>query len=225
MNYKCNIIIGMLCVTAGFSVIAGAVDKKQSTQIRIACVGDSITEGSGIRDAKINGYPAQLGKLLGQKYDVRNFGIRMRVVMKKQYPSYWKSEEFKAAKAFLPNVVIIMLGTNDAKDVYWKGGKRDFIPDYEALIKVFQNLKSKPKVYVCFPPPIFPEKYGITDTRIKTEIIPMIKQIAKNAGVKAIDMYKALKGKGEMFPDKIHPNIEGAAVMAKTVYLILKKRK
>jgi lysophospholipase L1-like esterase len=32
-----------------------------------------------------------------------------------------------------------------------------------------------------------------------------------------IDLYAALSGKPEMFPDKIHPNAAGAKVMAEAV--------
>ena len=41
--------------------------------------------------------------------------------------------------------------------------------------------------------------------------------LAKRKGLPIIDLYAALSGKPEMFPDKIHPNAAGAKVMAETI--------
>ena len=47
----------------------------QATEtIKVACVGNSITYGTGITNRDADSYPAQLQKLLGKKYSVGNFG-------------------------------------------------------------------------------------------------------------------------------------------------------
>ena len=84
-----------------------------SDTIRIACVGDSITYGAGIKDRKNMNYPVQLGKMLGQKYEVKNFGNSGSTMLKKGDKPFWKQREYKAALDFNPNIVVIKLGTND----------------------------------------------------------------------------------------------------------------
>ena len=54
-----------------------------SEPIRVACVGDSITFGYGIKDRDKMSYPAQLGKRLGNKYEVRNFGVNGHTLLSK----------------------------------------------------------------------------------------------------------------------------------------------
>lgn len=85
------------------------------------------------------------------------------------------------------------------------------------MIEMFQALPSEPKVYVCLPVPAFPERWGIRDTVIAKEVIPAARQVAKETGAAIIDLYTPLVGKGEHFPDKIHPNKDGAEVIAETV--------
>ena len=56
---------------------------------------------------------------------------------------------------------------------------------------------------------------------LKLEVIPLIKQVAKEKSLPTIDLYSALGNHAEMFPDKIHPNAAGAALMAKTIQAAL----
>ena len=48
--------------------------------IRVACIGNSITDGFGIDMASAYGYPAELQKLLGKDYWVKNFGVSSRTL-------------------------------------------------------------------------------------------------------------------------------------------------
>ncbi len=50
------------------------VPESYAGEIRIACLGTSITQGVGIVHRERNCYPAQLQAMLGEKYKVRNFG-------------------------------------------------------------------------------------------------------------------------------------------------------
>lgn len=185
---------------------------------RVACVGDSITQGSGTRDGL--SYPKQLGTLLGSDWTVGNFGVSGRTLLRKGDHPYWNEEAFERAKAFAPNAVIIMLGTNDTKPQNW-ANNRGFVDDYTDLVKTFQDLPSKPRVYVCIPPPIIePNKFNILKRNLQREM-PLLKQIAGKTNADLIDVYAALKSQPKMQPDGVHPNNDGAAVIARTIYQAL----
>jgi len=65
-----------------------------STPVKIACVGDSITEGSGLTSPATQSYPARLQRLLGTNYNVRNFGVSGRTLLKQGDFPYWKEPFF-----------------------------------------------------------------------------------------------------------------------------------
>jgi lysophospholipase L1-like esterase len=200
----------------------GQVTAAPDEKIRVACVGDSITFGAGIKDRRRNAYPVQLGRLLGANdWEVRNFGVSARTMLKKGDHPIWKEKAYAAAKEFKPHVVIIKLGTNDSKPHNWKH-KDEFAADTAAMVEDFRSLESKPVIFLCRPVPAFPARWGITDKVITEEVIPLIDKVAKEKETELIDLYKALKGQDKLFPDKIHPNAKGAAVMAKTIAAALK---
>ena len=184
--------------------------------MRIACVGDSITFGAAIKDRQANCYPTQLGRMLGDRATVRNFGVNGATLLKKGDNPYWRQGAYKNALGFKPDLVVIKLGTNDSKPQNWKH-KAGYVADYVALIKSFQELESKPTVWVCYPVPAYPGRWGITDKVMKEEVMPLIDKVAKEAGVRIIDLYAALSNKKDMFPDRVHPNAAGAKVMVKTI--------
>jgi lysophospholipase L1-like esterase len=184
--------------------------------IRVACVGDSITAGAGIPEPEKNSYPAQLGEMLKAKFLVRNFGRSGATLLKSGDLPYWTTDEFKGALGFDPDVVIIALGTNDTKPQNWRG-KADFKRDYAALLDQFRLLKSKPKIWACLPVPVYAEMWGINPEKLD-EAIECIQEVTDKAKVPVIDLNDALTGHPEMFPDKIHPDVRGAELMAKTVY-------
>jgi len=184
--------------------------------IRVACVGDSITYGASIKDRENNNYPTVLGRSLGEGFEVRNFGVSGATLLKKGDFSYWDRPEFEAAKQFNPHVVVIKLGTNDTKPQNWKHAD-DYTPDYEAMIDQFFALPAKPKIWLCSPAPVYQTRWGINEKTVVEDVIPRVRALAKLKGLPVIDLYSALSGNPEMFPDKIHPNAVGAKVMAKTV--------
>ena len=189
---------------------------------KVACVGDSITYGSTIEDREKFSYPAQLQNLLGEKFEVKNFGVSGTTLLSRGDSPYVKTKEYVAAQAYKPEVVVINLGTNDSKPQNWKH-KKHFKKDYQNMINAFKNLPTKPRVYVCLPTPAFPERWGIRDSIIKEETIPMLKELAFEMNLPMIDFYTPLVGKADHFPDKVHPNKIGAAVLARRVSGEIKK--
>lgn len=186
--------------------------------VRVACVGDSITFGYGIAKGKT--YPDQLGRLLGEGYDVRNFGVSGSTLLKKGDQPYVKESAYAKALEFGPQIVIIKLGTNDTKPQNWSK-KADFVRDYKEMIAEFHKANPGVKVYVCTPVPAFPGNWGINDEDIKNGVAPLVREVAKDTHATIIDLYAALDGKSQFFPDKVHPNAEGAAVIAAEVARVL----
>jgi acyl-CoA thioesterase I len=192
--------------------------------VKVACVGDSITQGSGLPDPGKNAYPSQLQSLLGDKWKVSNFGVGGRTLLKKGDFPYWNEKAYQDALALSPDVVIIMLGTNDTKPQNW-AHETEFVADYTELVKSFQALASKPRIYVCRPCPVIdPGNFGITEKNNK-EWIKRIDKLAKDMDLGMIDMHKTLDGKPELLPDRVHPNVEGAGEMAEAAYKALTGKK
>lgn len=202
-----------------FGVSASAEEPKPGV-VRVACIGDSITFGAGVKDRDKNCYPAVLGRLLGEKYEVRNFGVSGATLMARGDKPYIKEKAWQAAKDFKPNIVIIKLGTNDTKPHNWKH-EADFVSDLKQMIAELQSLESKPAIKLCNPVPAFPGNFGIADDRIKGGVLPKIAAVAKETGLPVIDLYGTLAGKAELVPDKVHPNVEGAKIIAETVHRAL----
>jgi len=73
-----------------------------------------------------------------------NFGVGGAAVELDSGKPYMNQSEFQNAKEFKPNIVIIMLGTNDANPAL-KQNASNFVADYSQLIDAFQSLASKPK--------------------------------------------------------------------------------
>ncbi len=185
--------------------------------VRVACIGNSITFGAGIRNRSRDSYPSVLARMLGDSYWVKNFGVSARTMLNKGDHPYMNEPAYKNALAFNPNIVVIKLGTNDSKSFNWKY-KADFMKDAQTMINAFKGLPSQPKIYLCYPSKAYLTGDGINDDIISKEIIPMIKKLAKKNDLSVIDLHTAMDGMPELFPDRIHPNEKGAQVMAKAVY-------
>ncbi|MBN2316834.1 MAG: SGNH/GDSL hydrolase family protein [Sedimentisphaerales bacterium] len=188
--------------------------------IRVACVGDSITYGHGITNRLKGCYPAQLGQMLGDQWEVRNFGVSAATMLKQGDLPYWKQQAFKDVLAYNPNVVIIKLGTNDTKPQNWRF-KDEFARDYLDMIDQFSKLPAQPRIWICYPVPAFGDRWGINEFVIKNEVIPIISQVARKKRVPIINLYQLLSGKPKYFPDDIHPDAEGAFLIAKEIYKTL----
>jgi len=145
---------------------------------RIACIGNSITYGAYIKNRIKNSYPAQLGQMLGEAYMVRNYGHNGRTMLMKGDLPYMNEEQFFDAIDWNPDIVIIKLGSNDAKSKNWKYAS-EFESDYQKMINAFDTLSSHPKIYLATTVPVFKEGIGINARVVREEVIPLIKKIAK----------------------------------------------
>ncbi|EGK03121.1 GDSL-type esterase/lipase family protein [Dysgonomonas gadei] len=196
-------------------------------QKRIACIGASITEGARTTDPKKDSYPAQLGRLLGNEYEVLNFGLGSRTMLRKGDFPYWDTEQYKQALASNPDIVFIDLGGNDAKlqnRVYMDDIKNDCID----MIRSFKNLPSDPRVILMLPFVSFePDTTQIWDPVLVNTIIPRLQQAAYEENIEVLDMHSLLINRKDLMPDNIHPEDEGSAIIAKRLYeqVVLKRDK
>ena len=184
--------------------------------LRVACIGNSITDGMGIDMSEVYGYPAVLQRLLGKNYNVKNFGVSARTLMNKGDLPYMKEQAWVDAQAFLPNIVVIKLGTNDSKDYNWIHGA-DYGADLQKMVDTLRALPSKPQIYVCSPIPAA-RIWGISDSVIVNGEIPAIKRVVKKNKLAYIDLHTEFKPtEGLMQRDGIHPTDKGAAQLAKII--------
>ncbi len=183
---------------------------------RIACVGDSITAGAGLKDPGRTSYPARLQALFGPACEVRNFGVSARTMQKAGDHPYWNEKAFTDAKAFAPDIVLIKLGTNDTKPQNWNAQR--FAADAHEMVAAFQALPSKPRVCICLPVPVFKaDQWGIRAAVVKNEVLPILRQTAFDTGADLVNLHTPMLDDAACFPDTVHPNAEGADRMARRI--------
>ncbi len=192
---------------------AAAESEEGARPIRISCIGDSITYGQYCTDnnQETQSYPAQLQQLLGDGYQVSNFGVNGSTMLKEGSKPYVKQQSYQDSLKSEPDLVIIMLGTNDAN-----GSNPPKLVDFEEdameLIETYRNLPTHPEVFIatsatCYVNSIQP---GI----IRDQVVPMQKAVAEETGCVLIDIHTATAGIGNLFPDNVHPNRQGYCLMA-----------
>jgi lysophospholipase L1-like esterase len=169
MKYTLPIFVCFLFVTHAVS------------QIKLACVGNSITQGYNAPS-----YTEKLKTLLGSKYTVLNAGVSGCTLLKKGDKPYWTQGKLSEVFTFKPDVVTIKLGTNDTKPSNWNSYGSKFIEDYNALIDTLKKLPSNPKIWIVLPCPCWSNQYSIRDSIVKI-IIPMLKEIASTRSIPIID--------------------------------------
>jgi lysophospholipase L1-like esterase len=188
-------------------------------EIRVACVGDSITAGWKLKEA--DKYVTKLGGLLGAGYQVENFGHSAYSMLRIADKSYWDSPMFQAAQDFQPDVVTIMLGTNDAHPNYWPQYEAQYYTDYLDMIAVFEALPSSPVVIVLGLPYLKPG--GRYDGVVALN--GLLPGIAAEAGVEFVEIWDMLVGSGlssnQLMKDPIHPSAAAHTIIAETVYPVV----
>ncbi len=189
-------------------------------KIRVACIGNSVTYGYGHNTPTETSYPAQLGKMLGERYTVGNFGKSGATLLNKGHRPYTQQAEYKAALEFKPDIAIIHLGLNDTDPRNWPNYRDQFIPDYLALIDTLRKVNPKVEIKICRMTPIFHWhkrfKSGTRDWY--WQIQEAIEAVAEIAKVELIDFQELLYNRPDLMPDALHPNEKGATILAERVY-------
>ncbi len=219
MNLRC--VLAFFTAVAAFALAASgqspSAPATSARPLRVACIGDSITEGAGTSDPATQSYPAQLAALLGAGYEVRNFGKGGATLLDVGDLPYRSLPHFAQACAFNPDIVIVALGTNDSKPQNWQHRDR-FAANYASLIRQLRALPSHPRLFICQPMPAWPPSaWGISPDVIEKELRPLLADLASSEAVGLIDLFIPMRDQHALTPDHVHPNAEGAAIIAQTV--------
>lgn len=201
----------LLCLSLGASVHG---------QTRVACIGNSVTSGYLLADPARDCYPSLLQRLLGKGYQVGNFGATGATLLKKGHKPYHRTKEFEKLLLFRPDIAIIHLGLNDTDPRNWPGFKDGFKADYQWLIDTLRKTSPNIRLYLCKLTPIFSGhprfKTGTRDWH--GQIQQKIVEISNTGHLPLIDLDAALSNRPDLFADNLHPNSEGAGIIARTVY-------
>jgi lysophospholipase L1-like esterase/dienelactone hydrolase len=186
--------------------------------IRITCIGASITGGARIENPELFSYPGQLQTLLGAGYRVSNFGVGGTTMLRKGDSPYWNTEAYRRALDSNPDIVFIDLGGNDAKALN-RPYYGELEQDCRDMIRSFRELPSHPRIIVLLPTAFFvTDRNGIYDPVSVKEVAPRLAKAAYEEDVEVLDMHPLLIDKPELIPDKIHPEKEGSAILARRLY-------
>ena len=185
-------------IFAALFLFLSPITFSQLEQIRVACIGNSITQGSS------ETWPHAAGVILGSHYNVKNYGVGGTTLLKKGDFPYWTYSQFYEAQDFNPHIIFISLGTNDSKPQNWTHGS-EFYNDYINFVHTFRQNGRKPQIYVCNPPPAWIDNFGITDSIIHDQIIPLIDSVRRVENLLLIDWNQLMDTMASYSDDGIHP--------------------
>lgn len=185
--------------------------------IRVACIGDSITWGFTLLNPWRQSYPALLQEKLGPGYEVRNFGYNDAAARFDADTPYVSKRAYRESLAWNPDIVLLMLGTNDTKPWNWNPGI--FREDYLRLVKSYLALPSHPRVVLVAPIRIFRvlPVMALRPDVLEEGVRPAIRDIAAQLHLQLVDLCD-LFDSARFCRDGIHPQREGARLLAEALH-------
>ena len=197
--------------------------------IVVACVGDSVTQGTGSSPASKYSYPANLQKLLGKGFEVVNCGKASSYVMnldseynvKVKSPNLWypNTAEYAKLKGTPADILIVMLGTNDARSMTEPAAIKDFISSYKDLIADFATMETNPEIYISS---MIPATNADITNQGSVYILPdILKEIAQELGLPFIPTHENMHDYYYVmldYNDRVHPNNDSYPALAENFY-------
>ncbi len=199
----------IIASTEGALLASTTTTTQTPPPIRVACIGDSITRGTE--------YTLDLWALIGPDYVIGDFGVGGATVSLHSEAAYMNKTACETAKEFQPDMVFVMLGTNDA-DKTLNETTQEFVADYITLLETFEELPTKPEMYLMMPPPIYNTSLNLSGELFAERVQPGIREVANQTGLPLIDAYTPLLGNPDLFIDGVHPTAAGAQKIAEAVY-------
>lgn len=186
---------------------------------RVACIGDSITFGAGVmKTRKTEAWPALWEKSLGSGFQVLNYGVSGATLQREGDFPYRKVGFLKRLDQAVPELIVLMLGTNDSKPYNWD--RERFGREYEELVLELKNRPWPHRLVLMTPPKAFPDEktgavaFDILDPNIQQEIRPLVFSMGEEYGLQVVDLYALTEEHPEYFCDGVHPNQLGNRVLA-----------
>ncbi len=200
-----------------------SVGASKQHPIRVSCIGNSITYGTGLADPAANSYPSQLQRLLGDDYEVGNFGKPSARLLRGGRLPYIEQPEFQQMMQFHGDVAIIHLGINDTDPRDWPNRRDNFVRDYCELIDSVRASNPRCRVILAQLTPLnHRHRRFLSGTRDWHALVQKeIARVAQIRGCELISFHDTLSHRPDLFPDAVHPNQQGYAIMARTVYSYL----
>ena len=187
--------------------------------LKVACIGDSITWGFTLLKPWKQSYPALLQERLGPEYKVRNFGYNDAAARFDADTPYVRKRVYRESLAWNPDIVLLMLGTNDTKHRNWD--PEVFRRDYTAIVQSYKQLPSHPRIILIAPIRIHLVAglplMGLHPEHMEEGVRPAIREIAAENSLELVDLV-------DLFPDSrycvdgIHPQAAGARMLAEAIY-------
>ncbi len=214
--------------THGLSGIRKNPEYKEG-QIKVACVGDSVTYGHSVSDWSKNNYPTLLGNIMGENYHVCNFGVSGSTVQDSGDQPYTKTKAYTQSTEYEADILVFMMGSNDSKPENWQN-EEQFRAAYNKLLDSYLQKDKKPVVYLCtVPTAFFPEGVteGLTNYDIQPKLVEavadIVRDIAEERNYPVIEINDLTENRRDYFGrDNVHPNNEGAKAIAEEVYKAVK---
>lgn len=222
----------IFCLLSPFAV--------KAQNVRIACIGNSITFGARLDNPDIESYPAVLAQMLKANdylnYEIKNFGIGGATILRFGTPNLWRLLD--SLPAFVPDIVVIKAGTNETVGkprLNWEHID-EFEKDYSEYIAEIRKVNPNCKVIICSPLDMVIQTEELSPERITDltgrrprilELRKRIKKIANTENTYFLDLTSPFKGKANLMTKKdgVHPNKDGYQYLASLVYDYLVKRK
>ena len=187
--------------------------------IKVACIGDSITWGFTLLNPWKQSYPALLQEKLGDGYEVRNFGYNDASARFDADTPYVTKRVYRESLEWAPDIVLLMLGTNDTKTRNWD--PEIFRRDYRRIIDSYRSLPSRPRIILIAPIRIFPIMgipiLGVHPDTMEEGVRPAIHETAEAEGLELVDLYD-LFDDTTYCRDGVHPQRTGAQMLAEAIY-------
>lgn len=204
-------------------------EKPHSDAPIIVALGDSITFGSGVVQTRnTDSWEAKLEALFAGSYQVLNYGVSGATLQDEGDTPYWGTAQAglpsypEAAMALNPEIVILMLGTNDSKPYNWN--RERYETQLDQRVKELKAVSSVQRLVLMCPPfacsldgsGLIP--FDILNETIRDEIAPAVRKCAEENGVECIDLYALTENHPEYFADGVHPNSFGNRVIASAIH-------
>lgn len=173
----------------------------------IACVGDSLTAGHYWANES---YPTLLSDKVSTDYQVENCGVNGISIT--GYGGSWddpnmryiKQDVYQKSVNFAPDVIAIMLGTNDATG--WSKAEATFDAEYHILLDSYIELFPRAKFIMMVSPPVISNTFGIPNDIIKEKVNPFQRELADEYGFELLDLRVEFEAHTNYQNDYLRPN-------------------